>query len=52
MARARLDSVELVLSADADPRLPEGLFDLVLMVDVYHELARPQEVLRKLRASL
>jgi len=52
MARARLDSVELVLSADADPRLPEGLLDLVLMVDVYHELARPQEVLRKLRASL
>ncbi len=52
VARARLDNVELVLSADADPRLPEGLFDLVLMVDVYHELARPQEVLRKLRASL
>ena len=51
-ARARLDNVELVLSADTDPRLPEGLFDLVLMVDVYHELARPQEVLRKLRASL
>jgi ubiquinone/menaquinone biosynthesis C-methylase UbiE len=52
VARARLDNVELVLSADADPRLPEGLFDLVLMVDVYHELARPQQVLRKLRASL
>jgi len=52
VSRARLDNVELVLSADADPRLPEGLFDLVLMVDVYHELARPQEVLRKLRASL
>ena len=26
--------------------------DLVLMVDVYHELARPHEVLRKLRAPL
>ena len=52
VSRARLDNVELVLSADADSRLPEGLFDLVLMVDVYHELARPQEVLRKLRASL
>jgi ubiquinone/menaquinone biosynthesis C-methylase UbiE len=52
VARARLDNVELVRSADADPRLPEGIFDLVLMVDVYHELARPQEVLRKLRASL
>ena len=52
VSRARLDNVETVLSADADPRLPEGLFDLVLMVDVYHELARPQEVLRRLRASL
>lgn len=52
VSRSRLDNVELVVSADADPRLPEGLFDLVLMVDVYHELARPQEVLRKLRASL
>jgi ubiquinone/menaquinone biosynthesis C-methylase UbiE len=52
VSRARLDNVELVLSTDADPRLPEGRFDLVLMVDVYHELARPQEVLRRLRASL
>jgi len=52
VGRARLDNVDLVLSADTDPRLPESLFDLVLMVDVYHELARPQEVLRELRASL
>lgn len=52
MTRARLTNIELVLSAEADPRLPDGLFDLVLMVDVYHELSRPQEVLRKLRASL
>jgi len=50
--RARLDQVELVRSTETEPGLPEGLFDLVLMVDVYHELARPQEVLRKLRASL
>jgi ubiquinone/menaquinone biosynthesis C-methylase UbiE len=50
--RSRLDQVELVRSTETDPGLPEGLCDLVLMVDVYHELARPQEVLRKLRASL
>ena len=50
--RARLDQVELVRSTETDPRLPEGVCDLVLMVDVYHELARPQEVLRKLRGSL
>jgi SAM-dependent methyltransferase len=52
VTRARLDQVELVRSTETDPGLPDGLFDLVLMVDVYHELARPQEVLRKRRASL
>jgi ubiquinone/menaquinone biosynthesis C-methylase UbiE len=50
--RARLDQVEVVRSTETDPGLPEGACDLVLMVDVYHELARPQEVLRKLRGSL
>ena len=50
--RARLDQVELVRSTETDPGLPEGTCDLILMVDVYHELRRPQEVLRKLRASL
>jgi SAM-dependent methyltransferase len=52
MKRARFENVELVLSTDVDPRLPDEAFDLVLMVDVYHELARPQEVLRHLRRSL
>ncbi|MCU0252851.1 MAG: class I SAM-dependent methyltransferase, partial [Vicinamibacterales bacterium] len=47
LARERLDNVELVLVTDVDPRLPEGQLDLILMVDVYHELARPQEVLRR-----
>jgi len=52
VTRARLDQVEFVRSTETDPRLPEARFDLILMVDVYHELARPQEVLQKLRASL
>jgi SAM-dependent methyltransferase len=52
LAKERLDNVELVQATDTDPRLPEGQLDLILMVDVYHELARPQEVLRKLRAAL
>ena len=52
VSRAKLTNVELVLSREADPLLPEGRFDLMLMVDVYHELSHPQEVLRKLRASL
>jgi predicted methyltransferase len=32
--------------------LPEGKLDLVLMVDVYHELSNPAEVLAGVRKSL
>jgi ubiquinone/menaquinone biosynthesis C-methylase UbiE len=52
LARERLDNVELILATDVDPRLPAGQLDLILMVDVYHELARPQDVLRRLRTAL
>jgi ubiquinone/menaquinone biosynthesis C-methylase UbiE len=52
LARERLSNVELVLSTDTDPHLPPRSFDLILMVDVYHELARPQVILSKLLASL
>lgn len=54
-ARARklgLANVELVRSTPDDPRLPAGTVDLVLMVDVYHELAAPQRVLRAMKAAL
>jgi len=50
--RDRLTQVEVVQATETDPRLPANQFDLILMVDVYHELARPQEVLRHLRAAL
>ena len=50
--RAGLDNVTPVLGADADPRLPPRRCDLILMVDVYHELARPQLMLRRLAAAL
>lgn len=52
MKRERLDNVDLVQASETDPGLPRGGLDLVLMVDVYHELSRPQEVLRAIRASL
>jgi precorrin-6B methylase 2 len=48
----RLSNVELVLGAASDPRLPVGVADLILMVDVYHELADPQEMLRALKRAL
>jgi ubiquinone/menaquinone biosynthesis C-methylase UbiE len=51
-AKAKLDNIETVLGAEADPKLPAGKMDIVLMVDVYHELSRPQEMLRRIRAAL
>ena len=48
----RLSNVELVLGAGSDPRLPAGVADLVLMVDVYRELADPQGMLRALKRAL
>ena len=50
--RDRLGQVEVVQATETDPRLPSGQLDLIVMVDVYHELSRPQEVLRQLRAAL
>lgn len=49
---AGLTNVELVRSTPDDPRLPAGGVDLILMVDVYHELAAPQRVLRAMKAAL
>jgi len=52
LVRERVDNVDVVQATEVNPRLPDGIFDLVLMVDVYHELSRPQDVLRRLRTAL
>lgn len=44
--------IERVLCTEEDPRLPAGELDLVLLVDVYHELSHPEPVLRAVRESL
>jgi ubiquinone/menaquinone biosynthesis C-methylase UbiE len=49
---ANLQNVIPVLSTTDDPRLPEGSIDLILMVDVYHELAAPQRTLQQLKRTL
>jgi ubiquinone/menaquinone biosynthesis C-methylase UbiE len=52
-ARAqRLSNVNIVQGKEDDARLPENAIDLALLVDVYHELWRPQEMLRSIRRSL
>lgn len=57
LLRSRLDkanftNITTVLGTESDPKLPENSMDLILMVDVYHEFAQPQTMLRKLRQAL
>ena len=50
--RLGLANVTLVQGRPDDPVLPAATFDLIVMVDVYHELASPQIFVRKLREAL
>ena len=52
MTKSKIGNVSVVLGMQDDPRLPVETLDLVLMVDVYHELSQPQLMLRHIRASL
>ena len=45
-------NVEEVEGSETDPKLPASGVDIVLMVDVYHELAYPFEVMTKVREAL
>ena len=47
-----LTNIVVVEGTEFDVRLPPESVDLALLVDVYHEFARPQEMLRSIRASL
>ncbi|WP_234364112.1 class I SAM-dependent methyltransferase [Lunatibacter salilacus] len=46
------DNVKTIKGDDASPNLPENSTDLVIMVDVYHELFHPQEMLEEIKAAL
>jgi ubiquinone/menaquinone biosynthesis C-methylase UbiE len=52
VGREGLRNVEYVQGSLVDPRLPPGRLDAVLIVDSYHELAKPIELLRNVSASL
>lgn len=47
-----IENVEAVLATPQNPRLPQAAADLVLLVDVYHELAYPALTLAHIRRSL
>jgi precorrin-6B methylase 2 len=52
MARRGVRNVVSVLGTETDVRLPVASIDLAIMVDVYHELAYPSEVLDSIVAAL
>jgi ubiquinone/menaquinone biosynthesis C-methylase UbiE len=52
IAKGKITNVSAILGTQDDPRLPVDTLDLVLMVDVYHELSQPQLMLRHIKASL
>lgn len=47
-----LSNVRASLGKEDDPVLPEGSLDSVLLLKTYHEVARPVDLLRNLRAAL
>ena len=51
-AEHNVTNIVTVLGTESDPRLPHGRFDLVILVDVYHEFSRPQRMLDGIRGAL
>jgi tRNA A58 N-methylase Trm61 len=51
-AKAGITNIETVQGEEADPKLPAGRMDLVLLVDVYHEFSKPRQMIDKIREAL
>ena len=51
-AQAEVANIDTVRAQLGDPNLPAGRCDLILLVDVYHEFALPEQALASMRAAL
>ena len=51
-ARLKNSNVEIIKGGEQSPNLPDSSIDLAFMVDVYHELMYPHEVLQNIRKAL
>jgi 2',3'-cyclic-nucleotide 2'-phosphodiesterase (5'-nucleotidase family)/precorrin-6B methylase 2 len=51
-AAEKLTNIVTVTGTETDPKLPDGLADWILLVDVYHEFQQPQEMLAKIKQAL
>ncbi len=52
LVREKLDNVRLIPATEHQARLPERCCDLVLLVDVYHELSDPAGIMAGIRRAL
>lgn len=52
VARENLENVSIQHGAEADPHLPQGSFDRIFMVHMYHEVSEPYAFLWHLRPAL
>ncbi len=52
LADRGITNVEQVLGMEADPKLPPNSADLVLLVDVYHEIQEPELTMDAVRRAL
>src|SRR5215470_3453394 len=52
ISEQKVSNVEVIKGTEKDPHLPANSLDVVLMVDVYHELSFPFEVMTAIRQSL
>jgi len=50
--REHVANLVTIQSTACDPHLPDGTVDILFMVDVYHELSCPYEMMQKVRAAL
>lgn len=50
--REKAENVVIVKGGDSTTNLPPGSIDLAIMVDVYHELQYPHEILQSVRQAL
>jgi len=52
MRAAGIQNIDLILCTPTDAKLPADTLDLVLMVDVYHELEYPEETITQVHRAL
>ena len=50
--RNKVKNIELIQGQEANPNLTKHSVDMVLMVDVYHELSYPKEMMEQIVAAL